>query len=260
MTINELKYYKKLHQKKFRELENKFLIEGAHLVDECLRSEIYSRHIEVVILRKDFKLGTNLENKLNTLRIKSVILDAPRFEQLSETVSSQGIMAVVSIPHQNEIDLNSTKWIVALDNIRDPGNAGTIFRTCYWFGIYNVILSSDSVDLYNPKLIRASQGAVFHIRINENADLENTLKELHRSGSKILLADIEADRTVNETGYSKDSRYTFVFGNEGDGISERILNNENFDRVKISSFSGCESLNVSVAAGIILYDACNRNT
>lgn len=256
MTNVDLKYYRGLKEKKFKVSRKKFLIEGIHLVEECIKSKFYSGNIERVFLRKDFngkRLLKLIENSLPDIEITT--LDDKEFHSLTETVNPQGIIAVVSSEqnNMNKESENSETLVIALDCINDPGNAGTILRTAHWFGVDKVILSSDSVDLFNSKVIRASQGAIFNILTEQDVNLENELKNYSDKSYNVYLSDINSDKYLSEVEFNKKGKLIFVLGNEANGISQNILNESNYDRIKIKGYSEGESLNVAVAAGIILY-------
>ena len=254
MTINEIKYFSKLKQKKFRDSENRFLIEGEHLIEECLESGFYKNNLEKVIVRKDFDNETLL-SKINSHKGSPEIIsiDTKSFNQISETVNSQGIIGVVSKLNtelsQNSVD---SKLTVALDSINDPGNLGAIIRTCYWFGVDELLIGKESVELYNSKVIRASQGALFNLNIREEVDMEKELQAKDNKGFRIYLTDLSSDKYISELKFASDEKYLFVFGNESNGINKKILGNRNYEKMRIKGFSDCESLNISVAAGIVL--------
>ena len=253
LTNKEIKYYADLKNKRSRDEEGKFLVEGIHLIKECLSSELYySDQVECIIARDDFDLSL-----VPTKDVEIFYASQKNFERLSDTVNPQGIIAVVKKPeHENRLH-NSDKHriIVALDNINDPGNLGTIVRTCYWFNVDKILISKNSVDLYNPKVLRASQGAIFHTDIVTEADLRIELLQL-KDECQILLTDLDAKKNLSDLNIKQSEKYIIVFGNEANGISEEIKS-QGFDMIKIDGFSDCESLNLSVSAGIILYQVAN---
>jgi TrmH family RNA methyltransferase len=244
-----LKNYIKLKQKKYRDESGQFLIEGIHLVEECLKSKFYKKNIETIFLRKDFDEDTIL-NKLRGIDIET--LTDLEFKKLSETENSQGIIGLINksdyIPAQND------KIICALDNLSDPGNLGTIFRLCWWFGIDNILISKNSVDIYNSKVIRASQGAIFNLDIKEDVNLHEELINLYGKGYEIILTDLKTKNTLHNFKFGKDNNYILVFGNEANGISSEIRNSPLFTKIKIDSYTNCESLNVAASAAIIFYE------
>lgn len=231
-----------------------FLIEGVHLVEECLESLYYSHCIDKVFIRNDFN-NKKLLRKLDNADLDIIRLDDKQFHSFTETVNSQGIVAVVSINLDNKNYSANESVIVALDNMNDPGNAGAILRTARWFGVNTVLLNSGSVDVFNSKVLRASQGAVFNLNINQNVNLIKDLENYFNKGFKIFLTDVNADVSLDVVEFSKEEKYVIVFGNEAGGISKEILENKSYCKLKIKGYSESESLNVAVAAGIVLYQA-----
>lgn len=260
MTANQIKQYAKLKQKKHRDSERKFLIEGIHLLAECLNSKIYSKRIEKIIVSSDFDDDKLLKFFSEILKdVEIAVIEDKKFNLLTETVNSQGILAVLKMPDDLILpDDTESRVIVALDKINDPGNLGTILRTCYWFNVDEVIISKGSADIFNSKTLRATQGAVFHLNIRTETDLQEQLSYLNSKGYRIVLTDLSADKTFSENDNEQTGKIVITFGNEAGGISHSILSNENFERMKIKSYSKCESLNVAVAAGIVLDRLASR--
>jgi len=249
LNNEDLKYYSKLKLKKFRDENKQFLIEGMHLLDECGKSKYYKKNIVKILLRNDF---TN-DRLLNRFRhIETEFISAKEFAKLSDTENSQGIIGVVNFAFN--IPEHSGDIMIALDNLNDPGNLGTILRTAWWFGVENILIGKDSVEMFNSKVIRASQGAIFNLQIKEKLNLKNELDRLKESGYEILLTDLAAKESLDNTKFEKDGKYVLVFGNEANGISKEISNSPNFGKIKIKSYSSCESLNVASSAAIILYE------
>ena len=254
MTNNELKYFSRLRQKKYRDLESKFLIEGEHLITECLRSGNYKSNLRKIFIREDYSNESLLDQiQCSRSGIDITSLTEKSFDLLSDTVNPQGIIGVVSKLNRDFGHTHSVKKLIAaMDSVNDPGNLGTIIRTCYWFGIDELIIGSESVEVFNSKVIRSSQGAMFHMKITENIDLVNELKYFFEKGYNIILADLNSSTYLDEYIIEKENKYMIVFGNEANGIRKQILDDNNYQKIKIRGFSDCESLNLSVSAGIIL--------
>ena len=255
ISKNILKYYTSLKQKKYRQQEGKFLIEGYHLLEECLGSSFY---LESVLVSESAGLEKNekLLNKLEKRKIPVHYLKESMFAKLSDTEHSQGITAVVHKKLQNDLNLlYKSSLVIALDRITDPGNLGTIIRTAYWFGADAVLVSENSVEFYNSKVVRSTQGGLFHVDVFDNVPLGKTLDDLSSNGFNIYLLDINAEKNLENISVNKKS--VFVFGNEAEGISKEILN-KGFDKLKIKGFSNCESLNVAVSCAIVLHDYRRR--
>jgi TrmH family RNA methyltransferase len=255
LSKNDIKYYSSLKKKKFREQEGKFLIEGYHLVEECAES---SYTIECVIYSESITPEKNdkLLAGFGTKNIPVYVVNKKTFEKLTDTEAPQGIAAVVLIKENPPVSsFIESDLVIALDRITDPGNLGTIIRTAYWFGAGGVVIGSDSVDLYNSKVIRSTQGGLFHINISNNMSLTASLNELKAGGFDIFLLDVKAEKYLNETEFINKS--VFVFGSEAEGISEDILK-QGYDRISIKGYSECESLNVASSSAIVMNEFRKR--
>ena len=243
LTSNELKLIASLKMKKFRELHGLYLIEGEHLISEFIKSG--RKGLKYVIIRHDYENESIIDNQSEIITYK---VNRIQFDKLSDTKSPQGILAVVKISEEKK-PLDS-KMIVALDSINDPGNLGTILRTCYWFGIDSIIIGMNSADVYNTKTIRASQGALFFVNFKAEADLNLELNSLKDNDYNVYLTTLSGNVISDKT--ISIGKSVIVFGNEAKGISKELINNKEYKQIKIKSFTGCESLNVSVSAGIVL--------
>lgn len=250
LSAKELKILSSLKQKKFREQEGKFLIEGFHLIEECLGSSFY---LEKIVIRKDVH-----NNKLDELRLKyknkinKIVEISPlQFKKISETENSQGIIGEVKIPPKQHGNNNPEgNLIIALDRINDPGNLGTIIRTAYWFGTDRILIGENSADIYNSKVIRSSQGGIFHVNMDTNMLLTKELTRYKSLGYGIFLFTADGNKYLDEI--KSPGKSVIVIGNEAEGISTEILA-LNFPSIKIRGFSNCESLNAAVSSAVGLY-------
>jgi len=244
LTNNEYKMIASLSNKKFRDINNLYVIEGEHLIEEYLKSDLPDQGIKYIIARNDYQ-NYDLGDKLSGFNLH--LLNRAKFDKLCDTKTPQGVLAVVEKKMIYANDGN--KFIVALENINDPGNLGTILRTCYWFGVDKVLISSNSADIYNPKTIRSTQGAIFHLSIETDVDLISKIESLSKSGFDVFLTSLDGQPMINGL---KTDKCVLVFGNEANGISNGIQNNDCYKQIKIESYTDCESLNVSVSAGILI--------
>jgi RNA methyltransferase, TrmH family len=251
LTNNELKYYAKLKQKKYRDSENKFLIEGPHLIEECLKSPRYNSQIEKVIKTNNFQ-DQELIEKISSSGFELISIEEKKFDLLADTKNPQGIVAVLNIP--DKVTELENDLIIALDNINDPGNLGTILRTAYWFNFKDILIGNDSVEIYNSKVLRASQGAVFHLNIKDDSEIISDLNELYEKDYSIFLTTAGYDLTVSGINWKDINKAVIVFGNEASGIRKELLDNSGYKKIGIEKFSDCESLNVSISSGIVLND------
>lgn len=167
------------------------------------------------------------------------------------TVSNpQGILAVVEKNRKNpELDYNQD-FILILDDVQDPGNLGTIIRTADSINLKQIIVSKGCGDVYNPKVVRSSMGAIFRVEILEKENLADEIKEIKRHGFKTMATDLATDSSIYDEKYTKCA---VVIGNEANGVSKQILDIVD-QKIKIPMLGKTESLNASVATGIILYE------
>jgi len=230
----KIKGIKKLKQTKYRNMENKFIVEGEHLVMEAYKS---GQLIELILdEHSDFKL------EVPTIYVTNTIL-----KQLSELENPQEMMGVC----QKKADASTLgSHILILDGIQDPGNLGTIIRSAVAFNIDTIILSPDTVDLYNSKVIRASQGMLFHLNIISD-DLISIIHSLQTNNYLVYGTKVDGGKSINKL--IKHDKFAIIVGNEGSGIKERILSLCD-EYIYIDMNQNCESLNVGVAASIIMYE------
>ena len=178
-------------------------------------------------------------------------LASKQLDRISETVHSQGIIALVKMKQFRFDEMVDKKQnlLVAVDRINEPGNLGTIIRTANWFGATGILISEDSVAVTNPKVLRASMGAAFHTPILERLELSDTLLKLKKAGYELFVAD--SDRGVDFSTVDYPERSVLVLGNETDGVDEKIKSLAS-KVLMIPKRGKGDSLNVAVAAGIIL--------
>lgn len=226
-----IKNLKKLNTKKYRDEFNEFLIEGEHLVKEAYKNGI----LKELILEEN----TNFSLDVDTIYVTKNIL-----KYISDLDNPPKIMGVCSKIKEKDIG----NKIIILDDIQDPGNLGTIIRSAVAFNIDTVVLSEYSVDLYNSKVIRATQGMLFstNIIIRDLLNFVPTLKDYKIYGTKVTNG--KSLKTLE-----KSEKFAIIVGNEGNGVSSSVLDLCS-DYIYIDMNSKCESLNVGIAASIIMYE------
>ncbi len=244
ISKNNLKYYSSLLNKKFRQSENKFIVEGEKIVNEGLQSNFAC---EVIFLSENFaESNPGFVTLLKKKKQLFNIIKEKEFEKLSDTVNPQGVAAVFHKPKKQIATDND--FMVALENISDPGNVGTILRNCDWFGVKEIIMGENCAELYNPKTIRASMGSIFHLHINENEKLIDSLNLLKSRGYRIICADLNGTNLFES---KLDSKSVIVFSNEANGPSAELLNLSD-EIITIPKYGNAESLNVASASAVIL--------
>ena len=246
LSQNQLKYYSKLLQKKYRESEDKFIVEGVKLVDEGLNSQFVC---EIVIASNNFiKQNPDYTAELAKHTVKLESLPQKDFDKLADTRNSQGIAAVFQKQKKTGLNLVSSNIVIGLENISDPGNLGTIMRNCDWFGIRDILVSKNSSEIYNPKVLRASMGSFFHLNIFDDIILIDEINKLRGKGFQILCADIRGENLFD---FNPDKKTFIVFCSESHGPSGDLLAVCD-KRITIPRFGNAESLNVASASAVIL--------
>ena len=269
-----IKHIKKLKDKKYRDLNNEYIIEGIKIIEEAINEKA---NIKQVVICDDCEKTSNISKELmyEIARYECIYVTKKIFDSLTDVSNPQGILAIVEknavkskisnikdseksetigveekeIIAENEIDYNQD-IIVALDDIQDPGNLGTILRTVDSIGINQILVSKGTADSYNPKVVRSTMGAIFRVRIIECEDLENTLKEIQKHNFEIVVTSLQTKNSIYDIDYKKK---VIVIGNEANGVEPRIQKIAD-KKVKIPMLGKTESLNASVATGIILYE------
>lgn len=227
-----VKFYKKLRDKKYILENNKYIVEGEHLVMEAYKAGVL---LEVI---------HNLNFK-NSLDVHSVLVNDKVLSNISLLKSVPDVMGVVKLVTSNEI---KGKKIVLLDNVQDPGNVGTIIRSALAFNVETVVLSEDSVSLFNDKMIRSSEGTIFNMNV-VRMDLRDAIRVIRKRNIGVYYADMNGNIEIDQASIKE---YALVLGSEGQGISDYIKEISD-DSIKIPIKNSCESLNVSVCGGIIMY-------
>lgn len=243
----QIKYIRSLHQKKYREKENVFIAEGIKIINEVLSA--HPSAIKNLLYTPETKSRLKLESLSENIRQTEI--PPGDFQKISILKNPQGVMAVIQKPDSQIPSLaKAGDLVLILDSIRDPGNLGTIIRLADWFGIGTIFCSEDTVECFNPKVVQATMGAIFRIKIFYT-DLKNILREFRTSGATIYGSSLNGENI-----YVKKLQFpaAVILGNEAHGISN-ILESEINENLFIPNFSPSadrtESLNVSLAAAII---------
>ena len=239
-----IKRYALLKNKKNRDEAKEFIVEGYHLVKEALKTNLVKK-----IFYADLK-------DIDAEGIECIEVSENVLAKLSFTSSPQGIVAVVSF-FDNEINIHNYHKAVALDRIQDPGNLGTIIRSSKAFGIDTVVLGEGCVDLYNDKVIRSTQGIGFHMNI-VSRNLSELITELKEKEIPVLGTKVEFGEDIRNLTSRDKEKFALIMGNEGRGVNPEIL--ALCDKyIYIELNSDVESLNVAIAASILLYELSRRD-
>ena len=247
---NELiKHIKKLKDKKERDSSNEYVIEGIKLIQEAIQENV---NIKQIIVCDDCDKTESIPKDLmyEIAKYDCIYVTKKIFKYISEVQEPQGILAIIDKNNSDsEIDYTQD-IIVALDDVQDPGNLGTILRTVDSIGLTQILVSKGTADSYNPKVIRSTMGAIFRIKIIECEDLEKTLKEIKKHKFKVVATSLQTENTIYGIKYNKK---VIVIGNEANGVEQKIQQIAD-EKVKIPMLGKTESLNASVATGIVLYE------
>jgi RNA methyltransferase, TrmH family len=233
----KVKSWKKLHKRKERMTTSTFMVEGFHLLEEASNSDW--EILEIIVQE-----GVALPEWTDKYPI--VVVSENVLSHISQTKAPQGILAVIKMTEPKD---RQGRHILIIDSIQDPGNLGTIIRTADAAGMDGIILGEGTVDLYNDKVIRATQGSIFHIPIY-HANLREELKFLKEKDYSIWATALMQATNYNEVLTA--GKVAIIMGNEGAGVDPELL--EMADQiVTIPIYGKAESLNVSIAAGILMY-------
>ena len=250
-----VKHVKKLKEKKYREEYNEFIVEGIKMIQEAINEKA---KIKQVIVCEDCKNSGGIPKDLlyEIAKYDCVYVSEKVFTQMTDVSNPQGVMAIIdkSGTGEAEIDFKADLFLV-LDNIQDPGNMGTILRTADSINLKQILVSKGTSDVYNPKVVRSTMGAIFRVKVIECETLEKTIKELKKHKINVYATDLKTDKSIYDVNYKKSA---IVIGNEANGVSNEVLEAADL-RIKIPMLGKTESLNAAVATSIILYEAVRPN-
>ena len=235
---NFIKELSKLKEKKYRLMNKEFLIEGEHLINEAYNAN------RLKILLSDNEDILNRYDICEKYKVSEEII-----KKLSQTTSPQGLVGICDIK-EIEVDYNNYQHILILDDVKDPGNIGTLIRTSLAFDIDLIVMSKDSCDIYNDKVVRASQGAIFNIDIVYK-DLKSEIQLMKNKDIKIISTSLSANMDVKDIKHM--DKYAIILGNEANGVCKDIQDLADIN-VIIPISKKMESLNVAIAGAIMMYE------
>lgn len=248
ISKRRMKEIRSLTRKKYRERRDEMLVEGTRNVKSAIAAGAPLR--EILITEEAHERAREFLPDTGT---NVFLVTESEMEDLSTVETSQGILAVVGIERASPEALASVRRLVVLDGVGDPGNAGTLIRSAAWFGVEAVVTAPGTVDVYNPKVVRAAMGGLWDVVHVPVDDLAAELSVLRGRGFALYAADLHG-REVDE--WQPRDPSAIVFGSEAHGVSEGVseLIDEQIVIPGTPRRSGTESLNVAVAAGIVLYE------
>lgn len=240
-----------LKKSKERKEQGAFVIEGRKMFEEICqeKSRVIKAYFSESYFTEQYQDGRAPE-------IPYEIVADSVFDSMAETVTPQGVLAIVKMPQYSlEEMIKNAGTLVLLENLRDPGNLGTIIRTAEAAGVSGVILSKESVDIYNPKVIRSTMGAVYRVPFLYVEDFNGLLKELGNQNVRLLAAHLKGTKTFDKADYS--GKTGILIGNEANGLSEEAAELAE-EKVLIPMAGSVESLNAAVAAALLMYEAFRK--
>ena len=244
-----VKHIKKLKDKKYRDLNGQFVVEGIKMIKEAIEEKA---NINNIVICENCQNTDTIPKELmyEIARYDCVYVTEKIFNSITDVNTPQGILAIIS-KEKNEQKIDYSQGIiVALDDIQDPGNLGTILRTVDSIGLSQIIVSKGTADCFNPKVVRSTMGAIFRVSIIECDDLKKTLKEAQKHKFELVITSLQTESSIYDIDYDKK---IIVIGNEANGVKQDIQNIADI-KVKIPMLGKTESLNASVATGIVLYE------
>ena len=240
ISKSDIKYIQSLAHKKFRDEERLFIVEGVKMVEELISSA--SDNIDRVFATKNW-VERQLPNSVVTKL--TVVIEEHELAKISQHKTPNEVLALVKFPKfQNDYNTDN-KLTLVLDQIQDPGNLGTIIRTCDWFGINQIVCSLDTVDNYNPKVIQSAMGSILHIEVIYRSlpTFLSTVQDIP------IYAAVLNGKSIHDIAIAKPS--LLLIGNESNGISKEVLAFAT-EKITIPKLGQAESLNAAIASGIII--------
>ena len=237
-----------LKKSKERKEKKAFVIEGRKMFEEICqdKSRVVKAYFSESYVKEQYA-GKELPGIPYEVVADSV------FDAMAETVTPQGVLAIVKMPEYSlEEMIENAGTLILLENLRDPGNLGTIIRTAEAAGVSGVILSKESVDIYNPKVIRSTMGAVYRVPFLYVDDFMALLQDLRQQDVRLLAAHLKGQKTFDKADYS--GKVGILIGNEANGLSEEASELAN-EKVLIPMAGSVESLNAAIAAALLMYEA-----
>ncbi len=248
-----VKHVRKLKDKKYRDEHHEFIVEGTKLVEEAIQEGM---DIHKIIICEDCVEGGVIEQKTmyEIAKYPCMYVTEKILKHMTDVASPQGMLAVIhKEDKEEEIDFTQDVMLL-LDGIQDPGNLGTMIRTADSCAMNQIIVSKDTADPYNPKVVRSTMGAIYRVKIIRVESLEKTIKQLQKRGIKVLGTSLQAEKSIYTIDYKKKA---YVIGNEANGVKPEVLE-ACTELVKIPMLGRAESLNAAVAASVILYEEVRK--
>ena len=240
ISKSDVKYIQSLAHKKFREEERLFVVEGVKMVEEML-----IEYPEKIIHLYATQPCADRLSQFPALQCPVSVIDVKILNRISQLKTPNEVLALVKIPQQMDIGVVKNGVTVVLDQLQDPGNLGTIIRTCDWFGVTNIVCSTDTVDAFNHKTVQSAKGSLLRLNINYTDLCAFLSNQEHLP----IYAAVLGGRSIHEVSFQQPA--ILVIGNEANGISNEVIKMAT-DKITIPKIGKAESLNAAIATAIIL--------
>jgi TrmH family RNA methyltransferase len=252
-----VKYIQKLDRRKFREKEKRFCLEGSLMIEEAL---LFRWPMELLAYTRKWSIGRagrDILRLASEMNLKRIEIKEDIFQSISTTQTPQGVLAVARFPENNLEELLTRKpsLLVLVNSVRDPGNLGAIIRGADAAAADGLLLTKKTVDLYNPKTLRATMGSIFHLPVVTSLETDDLPSRLGSAGLRIVVGDPSARDILSSCDFTLPT--VLAVGNEARGCSETLLRKAD-QIVRIPMPGRAESLNVAQAASIMLYEVIRQ--
>ena len=215
-----IKHIKKLKDKKYRDEYGEFIVEGFKMIEEAINEKV---KIKTIIVCDDCRQNCSLPQNLmyEVAKYNCIYVTEKIFNTITNVVNHQGIMAIIDKKELEnvEVDYNESNYLI-LNDIQDPGNIGTILRTADSLNIKQIIVSNKTADVYNPKVVRSTMGAIFRVKVIMVDDLVKQIKIMQKQGIKVYSTDLNTEESIYTADYNKAA---IVIGNEANGVSKEVI-------------------------------------
>lgn len=243
-----------LKQKKYRQQRGEFLAEGLRTVEEAVA---FKAAQQIFYTATEDERTLQLLEQGASMQLKLTCVSEAVMKKIADTETPQGIIAVCRMQEQSlEQLLASGKLLLVLDRVGDPGNIGTMLRTADAAGVGGIILLKGTADIYAPKTVRSSMGSLFHVPVLSGVAEQEFIDNAKKAGYQLLVTALDGADNLYQADLK--GRLAFVMGNEAGGVSASLLQQAD-KRVFIPMRGKAESLNVAMAAGIVMFEAMRRN-
>ena len=238
ISKEQIKQISQFKMKKYRQLHRQFVAEGNKVVTEVKHSPLSIKHI--IATNSWLQKYNNEAWEGNDM----ILVDEREMKKLSSQKQPEGILAVVNMPELDINEISNSDWVIVLDDIRDPGNLGTIIRLADWYGISEIVCSPTTVDVYNPKVVQSTMGSIARVRVHQCE-----LNEFLSSQTRLIIGADLAGEPVQQIETNEPA--ILIIGSESHGLSKAVKEHVN-QLVTIPRIGQAESLNAAMACGIIL--------